>query len=81
MVERGGSPRSHYEVQVDGQPVGFVTSGTASPTLGENIGLALVGRAAAGVGKPLDILIRGKPVRAVQVRTPFYQREETQGGN
>jgi aminomethyltransferase len=81
MVERGGSPRSHYEVQVDGQPVGFVTSGTASPTLGENIGLALIDRTATGVGKPLDIIIRGKPVRAVQVRTPFYQREETQGGN
>ena len=80
IVERGGSPRSHYEVQVDGKAVGFVTSGTASPTLGENIGLALVDRAAAGIGKPLDIIIRGKPVRAVQVRTPFYRREDTQGG-
>lgn len=80
MVERGGAPRSHYEVQVDGKAVGFVTSGTASPTLGENIGLALVDRTAAGVGKPLDIIIRGKPVRAVQVRTPFYHREDTQEG-
>ncbi len=80
MVERGGSPRSHYEAQVDGKAVGFVTSGTASPTLGENIGLALVDRVAAGIGKPLDIIIRGKPVRAVQVRTPFYRREDTQGG-
>ncbi|MBX6342763.1 MAG: glycine cleavage system aminomethyltransferase GcvT, partial [Thermomicrobiaceae bacterium] len=44
MVERGGVPRAHYEVQVDGRPVGFVTSGTTSPTLGENIGLALVDR-------------------------------------
>ncbi len=81
MVERGGVPRSHYEVQVDGKAVGFVTSGTASPTLGENIGLALIDRTASGIGKPLDIIIRGKPVRAVQVRTPFYRREETQGGN
>lgn len=80
MVERGGAPRAHYEVQVDGRVVGFVTSGTASPTLGENIGLALVDRAAAGIGKPLDIIIRGKPVRAVQVRTPFYRREDTEGG-
>lgn len=80
MVERGGSARSHYEVQVDGNAVGFVTSGTASPTFGENIGLALVDRKAAGIGKPLDIIIRGKPVRAVQVRTPFYRREDTQGG-
>lgn len=76
MVERGGAPRSHYEVQVDGRTVGFVTSGTASPTLGENIGLALVDKDVAGVGKPLDIIIRGKPVRAEQIRTPFYKRAQ-----
>lgn len=74
MVERGGVPRSHYEVQVDGKPVGFVTSGTASPTLGENIGLAIIDKAYAGAGKPLDIMIRGKAVRAEQVKTPFYKR-------
>lgn len=75
MVERGGVPRSHYEVAMDGADIGFVTSGTSSPTLGENIGLALIDRAFAGVGKPLDIIIRGKAVRAEQVRTPFYKRE------
>jgi aminomethyltransferase len=76
MVERGGVPRSHYDVQVDGRVVGHVTSGTSSPTLGENIGLALIEREFAGVGKPLDVEIRGKPVRAEQVRTPFYKRDE-----
>jgi len=74
MVERGGAPRTHYAVQVDGKDVGHVTSGTVSPTLGESIGLAIVERSVAGVGKPLDIVIRGKPVRAEQVRTPFYKR-------
>jgi aminomethyltransferase len=75
MVERGGVPRSHYDVQVDGRTVGFVTSGTSSPSLGENIGLAIVDKDVAGVGKPLDIIVRGKPVRAEQIRTPFYKRE------
>jgi aminomethyltransferase len=74
LVERGGTPRTHYEIQVDGQTVGEVTSGTRSPTLGENIGLGLVDVDYAGVGKPLDIIVRGKPVRAEQVRTPFYKR-------
>lgn len=74
MVERGGAPRAGYEVQVDGQLAGFVTSGTHSPTLGQSIGLALVRRDAAGIGKPLDVIIRNKPVRAEQVKTPFYQR-------
>lgn len=74
MVERGGVPRAHYEVQVDGATVGTVTSGTSSPTLGENIGLALIDKSYAGRGKPLQIMIRGKAVAAEQVRTPFYKR-------
>jgi aminomethyltransferase len=74
MVERGGAPRAGYEVQVNGEPVGHVTSGTHAPTLNQSIGLALVRRDVAGVGKPLDVVIRGKPVRAEQVKTPFYVR-------
>lgn len=75
FVERGGSPRHGYEVQVDGRTVGQVTSGAMSPTLGENIGLALVERGVAGIGKPLDIIVRGKRVRAEQVKVPFYKRD------
>jgi aminomethyltransferase len=74
LVERGGAPRTHYEIQVDGKRIGEVTSGSRSPTLGETIGLGLIDAAYAGVGKPLDIIIRNKPVRAEQVRTPFYKR-------
>jgi aminomethyltransferase len=74
MTERGGAPRAGYEVQVDGQTVGHVTSGTHAPTIGQSIGLALVRRDVAGIGKPLDIIIRGKPIHAEQVKTPFYQR-------
>jgi aminomethyltransferase len=75
LLDRAGSARHGYEVQVDGRTVGEVTSGAMSPTLGENIGLALVERGAAGVGKPLDIIVRGKPVRAEQVKVPFYKRD------
>lgn len=75
LTERSGSPRSHFDVQVDGRNVGFVTSGAMSPTLNENIGLALVERSVAGIGKPLQIVIRDKPVAAVQVKVPFYKRE------
>jgi aminomethyltransferase len=74
LVERAGSARHGYEVQVDGRTVGVVTSGGKSPTLGEEIGLALVEADVAGVGKPLDIIIRGRPVRGEQVKLPFYRR-------
>lgn len=74
MTERSGAPRSHCEVRIDGDPVGFVTSGAFSPTLQENIGLALVESSAAGIGKPLEIVIRDKPFQAVQVKLPFYKR-------
>jgi len=76
LTERGGSPRSHYDVCANGRNVGYVTSGAMSPTLGENIGLALVERDVAGVGKPLEIIVRDKPVKAIQVKTPFYKREK-----
>ncbi len=75
LTERSGSPRSHQEVQLDGRSIGFVTSGAMSPTLGENIGLALVETEAVGIGKPLQIMIRERPVQAVQIKTPFYKRD------
>lgn len=74
---RSGSARTGYEVQVDGRTVGTVTSGAMSPSLGENIGLALVDRDVAGVGQPLQIMIRGKAVPATQVKLPFYRRAES----
>lgn len=71
---RSSAPRTHCRVFVDGKDVGEVTSGAFSPTLQRNIGLALIEREHAGVGKPLQIEIRGKIVEAEQVKTPFYKR-------
>jgi len=51
-----------------------VTSGAHSPTLGAEIGLALVDADVAGVGRPLEIVIRGRRVRAEQIKLPFYKR-------
>ncbi len=74
LLERAGSARHGYPVQLDGRNVGVVTSGAHSPTLGSEIGLALVEADVAGVGKPLQIVIRGRPVMAEQVKLPFYRR-------
>jgi aminomethyltransferase len=76
MTERSGAPRTHYPVGVDGVVIGEVTSGAFSPTLGENIGLALIKAEYAGVGKPLQVEIRGKWMRAEQIKMPFYKRSD-----
>ncbi len=71
---RSSAPRTHCKVFADGQEIGEVTSGAFSPTLQRNIGRALIDRDFAGVGKPLQIEIRGKLIEAEQVKTPFYKR-------
>ena len=77
MTERSGTPRTHYPAGIDQTAIGEVTSGAYSPTLGENIGLALVPSEHAGIGKPLQVQIRGKWVNAEQVKTPFYKRSRS----
>lgn len=75
-TERSATPRSHCAVHVDGREIGHVTSGTYSPSLDRNIGLALIERDYAGIDKPLQIIVRDKAVNAVQIRTPFYKRDD-----
>lgn len=74
MVGRGIA-RSHYKIVKDGQEIGEVTSGGPSPILGKNIGLGYVTIEHATIGTEVDILIRGEPVRAKIVPTPFYKRK------
>ena len=68
-------PRSGYEVRADGTPVGRVTSGTLSPTLGTKIAMARVAAEAAGVGNAFEVVVRDRPYRAEQVKLPFYRRQ------
>lgn len=75
MTERG-IPRTGYRLQKDGTDVGVVTSGTASPTLGEQIGLGYVPPALASPGTEIAVVIRGRPVAAKIVPTPFYRRSK-----
>jgi aminomethyltransferase len=66
--------RHGYPVLLNGEPVGEITSGTWSPSLGEAIALAYVPAAAAKVGSQLAVEIRGKAEPAVVVKRPFYRR-------
>ncbi|GIQ68165.1 glycine cleavage system aminomethyltransferase GcvT [Xylanibacillus composti] len=74
MLERG-IPRSHYPVFAeDGKRIGEVTTGTHSPTLKKNVGLALVAREYSDLGQELWVEIRGKRLKALVAATPFYKR-------
>jgi aminomethyltransferase len=73
MIDRG-IPRAHYPVHADGRQIGEVTTGTQSPTLKKNVGLALIEAAYAELGREVDVEIRGKKLKAKIVPTPFYKR-------
>ncbi len=67
--------RPGYGVLSGGKPVGKVTSGTPSPTLGWNIAMAYVDRGFAPADGLCEVDIRGKPSPARIVPMPFYKRE------
>ncbi|MGM9987107.1 MAG: glycine cleavage system aminomethyltransferase GcvT [Bacillaceae bacterium] len=75
MIERG-IPRTHYPIYAGEQLIGEVTTGTQSPTLKKNIGLALIEKSYAVIGNEVTVEIRGKKVKAVIVATPFYKRNK-----
>jgi aminomethyltransferase len=69
-----GIARHGYPVLRDGQRAGEVTSGTMSPVLKEPIGLAYVPTALSKEGSTFEVEIRGKPVAARVVKTPFVEK-------
>jgi aminomethyltransferase len=68
-VMRHGHPVLH-----EGEPIGAVTSGSFSPTLGVSIGMAFVPEALSGEGTQLDVDVRGRALPVEVVPRPFYKR-------
>jgi aminomethyltransferase len=73
MIDRG-IPRSHYPVFVGDTQIGEITTGTQSPTLKRNLGLALIDSSHAAIGTQVEVEIRGKRLKAEVVSVPFYKR-------
>ncbi|NRD80731.1 glycine cleavage system aminomethyltransferase GcvT [Bacillus sp. BRMEA1] len=73
MVDRG-IPRHGYRVYKGEKLIGEVTTGTQSPTLKKNIGLALIATEFAKLETEVEVEIRGKRLKAVVIPTPFYKR-------
>ncbi len=68
-------PRNGYRVFLGESDIGYVTSGTKSPTLNIFCGYAIIERKTnLKFGDEIEIEIHGKRKRAKLVRTPFYKR-------
>ncbi|TVQ92925.1 MAG: glycine cleavage system aminomethyltransferase GcvT [Bacteroidetes bacterium] len=69
-----GIARQHYPIQdAEGNVIGEVTSGTMSPSLKKPIGMGYVKSEFAKTGTEIFVEIRGKALKAVVVKKPFYK--------
>ncbi len=66
MVARHGQ-----EVYSGDKKIGVVTSGSLSPVLNKNIGLAYIDNGYNKTGSQIEILIRDKKIKATVTKTPF----------
>lgn len=74
MVDRAIG-RHGYGVHLSaamGTPVGVVTSGSPSPSLGRNVGMAYVPASHSALGSEIFIDVRGEAKQARVVKKPFY---------
>ena len=71
MIDRGIPPH-HYEIKnADGNTIGYVTSGTQSPSLQKAIGMGYVATEQATQENEIFIAVRDKMLKAKIVKMPF----------
>ena len=70
-----GIPRHGCEIQKNGKKVGKVTSGTMSPCLDKGIAMGYVHPDYREKESILEIIIRGKPVKAKVVKPPIVPKD------
>ncbi len=72
LIDRGIA-REHMDVAFNGRVAGHTTSGSPAPTLGGNYAMAIV-EAGAAQAQEMEILVRGRALKAEVVPLPFYKR-------
>tara|TARA_B110000196_G_scaffold318641_1_gene334509 strand:+ start:193 stop:1269 length:1077 start_codon:yes stop_codon:yes gene_type:complete len=73
IINGRGIPRSNNSIIYNGESIGYVTSGTFSPTLGTPIGLGFINKN-IGQGSSIQVDIRGKKIAAIITKIPFLRR-------
>jgi aminomethyltransferase len=74
MVDRGIARDGYKVCSLEGEPIGYVTSGSPSPFLKKNIALAYLPLDRTAPGTEVAVEVRGNLVKAKVVPTPFYRR-------
>lgn len=74
LLEGRRIAREESPIQINGEVVGKVTSGTFSPTLQKVIAMAYVPMRASSLGTRVEVNLRGTLVPAEVVTLPFYKR-------
>jgi len=59
-----------------GEEIGFVTSGTKTPTVGKALGLALVKKEFSKTGTNIFCQVRSRKLKSEIVKKPFYKAEK-----
>lgn len=71
MLDKG-IPRHHYDItDAAGNKIGYVTSGTQSPSLQKAVGMGYVNIENAALDSEIFIAVRDKRLKAVIVKFPF----------
>lgn len=72
-----GIAREGYKIfSQSGKEIGYVTSGTMAPHVGQAIAQAYLDVAHSKVGTPVQIQVRKRQVPAQVVKRPFYKRQK-----
>jgi aminomethyltransferase len=69
-----GIPRQGYRVFKDSDLIGYITSGTMSPTLNFPIAMGYIRVEHAAVGSFVGVEVRNRTYKAEVIKLPFYKR-------
>jgi len=74
IADERAFPRHGYELSVNGEKVGEITSGTVSPVLEKPIALGYVKKEYAVLDGKVNFVIRGKEIPATIIKLPFVKK-------
>lgn len=74
ILEDKGVPRAGYDIlDLEGNVIGQVTSGTMSPMMGKGVGLGYIQKEFAKVDTPIKIAVRSRQLAAKVEKLPLYK--------